>query len=314
MAPTTVVAPRSTPTAVASDATPTTLPPAPENLAGNLHVSFFNAQHGWLLSGRDIYRTEDGGATWSGPAPTPGGNFFEFVDIFHGWIVEATWGYPMRVHRTEDGGRTWSTAAGGEGDVTDVDFADGLHGWAVGNDGFAQATTDGGKTWLTQDVGGRSLAAVAAVDGDHAWAASLSGGALRTDDGGETWVPVTVPALQAGAMPLSMSAVDRNHVWIGTAGGQVAATADGGSTWTTQTIRGQVRDIDFASPQVGYALGAVAGSPDTAIVGTTDGGRTWTVQHQSPQAFADVEAGSATQAWACGVVLLRTTDGQHWGR
>src|SRR6185369_915342 len=68
---------------------------------------------------------------------------------------------------TVDGGQTWMlrnqwTVAEPERDshrayVTDVQFVDSLHGWAVGGNSeqaFIAATEDGGKSWKMQYSGG----------------------------------------------------------------------------------------------------------------------------------------------------------------
>lgn len=47
---------------------------------------FFDMQHGLALS-RNIYRTENGGQTWSVPTVVNWDGQFSYVDIDHGWAV-----------------------------------------------------------------------------------------------------------------------------------------------------------------------------------------------------------------------------------
>lgn len=80
-----------------------------------------------------------------------------------GWVMGTATceGQPCtRVLRTRDGGHSWSTvglvdaplAPPGEPGITDVDFADRLHGWAFGPS--LQRTTDGGRSWSAAPLPG----------------------------------------------------------------------------------------------------------------------------------------------------------------
>jgi photosystem II stability/assembly factor-like uncharacterized protein len=79
-------------------------------------LDIISADEGWVAADFALYRTLDGGATWTVvPAVgIPAGTFFmdvEFVDEVHGWVVTTpdgdTW-KPLAVYRTVDGGASWT--------------------------------------------------------------------------------------------------------------------------------------------------------------------------------------------------------------
>jgi len=79
-------------------------------------VDFLAVDEGWAAGGSTIYKTQDGGETWSTVATNgiPSGEFFlrvDFVDSQHGWVLgtpdETTW-TPLNLYRTTDGGENWT--------------------------------------------------------------------------------------------------------------------------------------------------------------------------------------------------------------
>ena len=79
-------------------------------------LDVISADEAWVAANFALYRTLDGGATWTVvPAVgIPAGTFFmdvEFVDDMNGWVVTTpdgdTW-EPLEVYRTVDGGASWT--------------------------------------------------------------------------------------------------------------------------------------------------------------------------------------------------------------
>ena len=155
----------------------------------------------WTAAGGGgIFRSDDGGQTWS---PVTGGlpasfsaGGLAFADAQHGW-VSFRQGSIGRMYRTVDGGDTWSpVAAAGLGDfVDDLYWVDNLVGLAAGRTldctGIFR-TVDGGENW-TQVNPNR---ANRLVFRDPMHGAGLFGyyEPLRfTDDGGQTWHAVQPP-------------------------------------------------------------------------------------------------------------------------
>jgi photosystem II stability/assembly factor-like uncharacterized protein len=136
-------------------------------------ITFAGTQNGWAV-GVEIYRTQDGGSSWS-TVNAPAGPWWDvaFVDADHGVAV----GEAGAIAVTEDGGQSWQARDPGTGeDLYGVSIADGQHGFAVGHGGVVLRTQDGGDTWQSEASGtGAWLNDVATLGGDEAWATGDGG-------------------------------------------------------------------------------------------------------------------------------------------
>ncbi|HEY9122634.1 MAG TPA: hypothetical protein VIM80_06530 [Brevefilum sp.] len=83
---------------------------------GGRDFDFYSLDEGWMAAGTNLFKTTDGGVTWSLPAMAgiPAGEFLlklDFVDDQHGWVLatpdEDTW-EPRKLYRTDDGGANWT--------------------------------------------------------------------------------------------------------------------------------------------------------------------------------------------------------------
>lgn len=157
--------------------------------------------------------------------------------------------------------------------------------WIAGAGGyiyFSDDITSGVEVQTAGDATTQDLSAIAAADANTLVAVGASNAVLVTTNGGSTWAAVTGPAV---GVVLNTVALQSDLVWlVGTAGGQLFYTLDGGENWTEKTFSGsgdgQVRDIAFSTPQVGYMA-----HDTSAAVGrvfrTIDGGFSW---YQLPEA------------------------------
>jgi hypothetical protein len=143
---------------------------------------------------------------------------------------------------------------------------------------FSEDVTSGVEVQTAGSLSVQDLNAIHGSDDRNLVAVGASNTVLYTNDGGSTWASVTGPDV----------GVNLNTVWvrsatewlIGTAAGKLWYTRDGGVTWVEKTFPGSgsgvVRDIQFATPSVGYmahSTTAVAGR----ILRTLDGGNSWYV-------------------------------------
>ena len=219
-----------------------------------------------------------------------------------------------RVYRTTDGGGTWSGQA--TGGVFDIDFADSLHGWAVG---YAQAsllTTDGGENWTTMSpLGLRDCIGVSAADADHVWAVGVAGAIAASEDGGISW------STQTSGVSSRLAAVDfadALHGWAVGDGGVVLATTDGGASWSRQasgTTLG-LQDVEFADTTHGYAVGAAYDPARNVVLSTSNGGATWVKRVTgTSQPLHDLCAITASTVWAVGddsTIISSSDGGASW--
>jgi len=254
-------------------------------------IYFVDVRTGWLMSGKivltnrtscpcgeevDIYRSTDGGETWTQVARTR--------------VNDERSGLPF---------------AGRKEDIT---FLNATTGWITGTRerddasplAYVYVTHDDGHTWRLQELPPLPLTVpyradsptirfFTAQDGILSRTYAVPNGAYPvafgvvfyvTHDGGTTWTPTTPPF----ATPLTSSPdisqdyqgssfADVNHGWVVNYGGTLYVTSDSGRHWT---IRSRVPylpvgQIEFISPQVGWAVG----QDFTYVHKTADGGRTW---------------------------------------
>lgn len=211
-----------------------------------------------------IFRSEDGGQTWTRvfPAPPPN-DFFPWEGVIYG--------YGCHSSRSLDGGLTWEYLEQPTVDGSAACF-DYLAG--VGDVLLAQGTINGvgrrsgifrleGDTWVRVHLTASSLSA----SGDVVFAAD-EGGAYRSDDGGTTWTMLPMDLVATTTVPYSL-------------GGEraLAVTAQG-------FLHRSDDDVSWSDPATIDAEGlrasallvhpeAVLAATEDGIFRSVDGGLTW---------------------------------------
>ncbi|MFU8771570.1 MAG: glycoside hydrolase domain-containing protein, partial [Anaerolineales bacterium] len=192
--------------------------PQPDGLTGGSNGQIFrvtdlgmlSVERGWLLVGRQLYLTQDGGKSWKQITPylVAGEQMLGvfFLDENTAWLVTRdTTADNLRLYSSADGGDTWesSTLEVGSGMVdlvytAQIQFSDPQHGWISFKIqssrnfslGTLLSTKDGGQSWVEypQPIGGE----VHFVDEQVGW---LVGGPTGEEsyisrDAGATWEAV----------------------------------------------------------------------------------------------------------------------------
>lgn len=251
-------------------------------------VEALSADEAFLLSigtGSDsrIYKTEDGGATWTEQFRSA--NPDAFYDCFAFWSPTRALAFSdavagrFPVLRTQDG-TTWQ------------DIGDALPAAQPGEAGFASSGT-----------------CVAVQGANRAWIAT--GGAekariLLTEDGGDTWEAVETPVVQGTSTSgiLSVAFRDARHGMLGAGellapndfADTVARTSDGGHTWTLAArppFPGAIYGLAYARAGAAVVTGP-AGSAWTA-----DEGDTWSALPGATGYWA-VDFGTPHVGWLVG--------------
>lgn len=269
------------------------------------------APAGGAPAGR-IFRTTDGGESWSAVASQPQGlNGLHFPTDEAGYAA----GDGSVLLRTSDGGATWTRAR-----VEAAGASEPVALTAVRCAGVARcliAAEPSGRLFRTGD-GGASFAAVAPAaertfaaafaSPERAVAAGAGGATAVSDDGGLTWTAVggrlggTIERLRAASATVAYAA--------GT-GGTLLTTADGGRGWSPLRPPGTagLADVSFAGPRTGLALDSRG-----FVWRTDDGGAGWrTLDTGPPARFRAILALDASRLLLVGPRgLRRATDGQRF--
>jgi photosystem II stability/assembly factor-like uncharacterized protein len=278
---------------------------------------FMNASTAWLvITGADpmqaqMYRTVDGGLTWTTSLIPFDGGAMQFLDASNGVILvplgAAAGSEAVAIYKTADSGATWTqvytndpnlpgagTSLPLAGTKNGITFLDAMHGWVGGQEpmpGFFYlfATQDGGTTWVQQTVTmpkGFETAMTeveppiffTAQDGVlpvHLLAEPQSSVYYVTHDAGLTWT-VTYP-LNVRAH-LSTSSLLDVYMWDG--GPNLYVSHDTGLTWNAVATNVNVTDtfsaFQFSDVNNGWLLTSDA-TGHTSFYKSTDGGATWTV-------------------------------------
>ena len=281
-------------------------------------VFFLDAYDAWVhlpnadFSSGTLYRTQDGGLTWSELPTTFGGAQLYFLDTYNGWAMEGTGvaagSESVNIYRTSDGGATWDAAyimtPGGDSDPgalpfsgtkNGLAFSDMNRGWVVGTvpmDGFVwlYATRDGGSTWQKQDL-------VLPVGYETAFVSVDPPRFFKSFEG--------LPPNNAGVLPVSIYLGDTTAMAF-------YVTRDGGDTW------------EAAQPAPGRGVYTIV-SPDifrlwdgSTLLFSNDGGQTWTRLQPNidlGESVAALDYVDGFSGWVSGLQqsgageLYRTTDG-----
>jgi len=227
-------------------------------------MDFAGPEHGWLLEsqgaemGHDpvqVYRTADGGATWSllaaGLPAECDKSGMAFSSAGTGWITsDCVLGYQVLV--SPDAGAQWAPAR--------LPLA-------------SSACRDGCTAFQPQFAGGATIVEV----GSYPAPAVL----LVSTDAGESWQREAMPA-GAGPYPRvtffgSADGIAVSAAAQGSIGPDFYLTSDGGLSWTAvpqgRQFANSGASFDFISPLLGFAWI----SAGQQLYQTSDSGRTWTV-------------------------------------
>ena len=225
----------------------------------------------------DVYRSTDGGETWSrvadarnGATESSGFPFIgakldvTFVNSTTGWItggngMDRDW---MLLYVTQDAGRSWQP----QNLSLPPQIAPHWSGWAEPPIFF---TAREGILPVSYSILNESFESIARVVVFY-----------MTRDGGTRWTYSTPVSVTRMGPPSSFA--DVNHGWISD-GAALYATIDGGRLWTKvepTPLIAEVKQLDFISPQVGwavrsYALQSGIHQAPPFLLRTLDGGRTW---------------------------------------
>lgn len=248
-------------------------------------VRFVTEQTGWIAGSNNIYKTTNGGMSWTKQDTSTGSCDAMFalndqVVMFSNWtgVGELSGG----IRRTTDGGITWVTANSEKNYYTDIDFGSATVGYA------SSGGTAGNKPLVK-----------------------------KTTDTGVTWTTVSQNFPKAKSELTGIAFVDENVGWTVSYDGFVYKTTNGGIDWSAPDSLGfeSFRDIEFFNKDTGWALGGIGG--DMVVVRTTNGGITWIKSKQGGGSLREGKALSSKNIWCAEMfdLIINTTNaGEVWNK
>ena len=258
-------------------------------------LQFVSASTGWAIGGDALFRTTNGGRTWS--VLRTGGSFVNALSDNVVFLKEINSGNAAQIVKTLDGGATWTNVGAPRVGVTALRYFDAQHAVRSALDQTVEFSSDGGATWQAASVPAfatRVGIAFDFIDPSDGWAAGTK--LLRTRDGGASWQAVS--ALQLRSVDFvspaeGWAALTDCGDFTGPCQAVVFHSIDGGATWTEQ-----VRHDASDTPEVHFVdrlNGWVTLGQDKPVLHTRDGGVTWSEQRPpgTRLAFAN-----ATDVWA----------------
>ncbi len=267
-------------------------------------VFFTDAMHGFAVSGPDnaIYRTADGGDSWS-KVKSSSGTYFRsvlFLDHDHGFVSNLgnvagsgiTDTNPL--YETKDDGANWNPVTAITGTmpagICNQTMIDATHLVAVGRvtgPSYMLTSSDAGASWTSIDMSSQLAMLIDAhfvsptegivVGGNKD--PSMKCTILRTTDGGQSFAPVFTSATPGSlCWKISFPSTDVGYVSVQDSSGGTgtfAKTTDGGKTWTEMPLVGRsypAIGMGFITDDIGW----VSADSSAPTYKTVDGGKTWT--------------------------------------
>ena len=288
-----------------------------------------DAASGALYAGtaRGLFRSDDGGATWTATALDP-------HDVGHlavaGSTVYAAIG-GAGIARSDDGGASWDRASAGLGQAPGSVAASADGTLYVASSGVFRSR-DRGRTWMLSARGLRDSWVTVLVAHPRRPATLYAGtrsGVFVSDDAGDTWRPTGLVyepesyslAREVRALTIDPTAPD--SLWAATWEG-LYRSADGGETWTRDGHR-YLRDERLAhialDPRRSGTI-YVAGEGPCGLLRSRDGGANWqrlcrrdaevTALAVDPHRPDALYAGMRTRDWEQQGLYRSTDGGRHW--
>jgi photosystem II stability/assembly factor-like uncharacterized protein len=272
-------------------------------------IEFRNTELGWAVSYGEVFRTTDGGQTWTSVGFANYLRVCAPVDdarLLGGGVAGATFA-------SADSGSSWQrTFRGFLGELNDVMAVDSSLLFAGGGHTLLR-TRDGGSLWeelpvSVAGVGYFTIRSIWFLDSLRGWAGYEStggwGGLLRTTDGGHSWT------VQVGEIHriFTVFFLDDSLGWFAS-GDHVYKTTDSGDSWFVAGSISpyvELESVFFATSDSGWAGGYLG------LARSVYGGSTWQlVDVDSTSRFvSDIQFTSALRGWVIGDgFMYRTTNG-----
>lgn len=263
-----------------------------ERVGGFGHISFIDSTTGWMIGGRGIWKTQDGGMTWSEvDVLNPNIDILRrpsqllFINRTEGLILEAYRG----IWHTSNSGKTWQIVKSTEAELLRAYFSNFGYGMIVSEGAILNASIQN-RNLVLEKV---TTPLLFSIDDAHFIAPGLGwvlsdNSVYRYDHGGKEWHRLALkPSQIQGANLVSIHFISKQIGWscgskvsfaqqgnvrVASWTGFIYQTKDGGRSWQlVYEKKGLPFDkVYFGDVNNGWVLA------HDKVLRSIDGGATWT--------------------------------------
>lgn len=241
------------------------------SISSNLEsIVFTDALHGFTSGGFSaLYKTTDGGATWTSVSGVFGGKAMSFSDNLNGYMAGVA---GMSMQRTTNGGSSWTKLTPPTSNslwgVVAINASTAIY---IGTGDVVWKTADAGAHWATQELDQSANLRDISYAGSGTVYVCDNAAVYKSTDAGVSWNKVYTAG---GSVSLNgLYFIDALTGYVVGSGSTILKTTDGGSTWTTQSAgvtNAVLLKVKFYDAMRGIAVGYSG-----MILVTSDGGATW---------------------------------------
>ena len=228
---------------------------------------FKDDNNGWIANYYGIYRTQNGGNSWTLTS------IKKMMDVFFTPNAGFAVGAGVKIFKTTNLGDNWLPAYQNLAEdrrITSIFFNDPSVGFAVGDSGKILKTENGAISWIPQtSPSNTNLTSVYFADVNTGWITGYNI-VLKTTNSGNSWKLKYTSSYEN----INNSFFLNSQIgWV--VGDNIRKTEDGGNTWAEQTLSNVYGDyylkgVYFVDANNGFVVG-----PSGWLFKTTNGGNNW---------------------------------------
>jgi hypothetical protein len=228
-------------------------------------LHFVNEETGWASTATGVYKTINGGMSWTSSQLTPSSPFTigatYFINMNTGFATTE-----IRIYKTTNGGSNWNEVSTNGLGLGEFVFINSTTGFAIGSNTRVYKTTNTGDNWTNVLIAPVPLNSVYFINANTGWIVGNDGYFAKTTNNGANWVP------QDLGSSLDFSSIAFTDINNGRllANDKFITTTDGGNSWFfTSILPGTLYNQFFINADMGW----IAGS--NSIFFTSNRGTSW---------------------------------------